>query len=548
MATESGYSNQKKLGEAQFKTIHNLGSDRFGTAVSTKALSEITATAIAISGVLVDEDTRYLYLEIPTHGAREKDVIRLVSGDLSAYEFEVLEVVDANSVKVLNIALPEVGDTAKTMRWVTSKADSEGNLNFSPGPTTFVKNSVTTIVNQDTAVPANNRALPSQMVIIKDGIQVPILKDTATPANTVPVPVEIVAAGGTEINITAGDINVQMTDLGVNFDSLRIGDGSGVYAGITGTGRMLVSDTGVAALLSQIDSKVDDLATSAHQVTAQTSLTSIDSKVTGVSTAAHQVTAQTSLTSIDGKLSDVATETKQDALIAKLPSTIGQKTAADSLSVVLASGTALAVSSTTLATEAKQDTQITELQQIEADIEAVVAKLPSTIGQKLPADSLSVVLATGYSLTATVTGGATEAKQDSQITELQEIEADIESMSAKLPATLGQKAMAASLAVVLPSDQTVGVSVGALTPTYQEILNLTTVAQTFTAPAGAKWAKVQADDTNSANIRVKIGGTATVSSGMQFQAGRSEDYQAVGNISVIAESGSGQKIYVQFGA
>jgi hypothetical protein len=59
---------------------------------------------------------------------------------------------------------------------------------------------------------------------------------------------------------------------------------------------------------------------------------------------------------------------------------------------------------------------------------------------------------------------------------------------------------------------------------------------------------IEADDTNSANIRVKIGGTATISSGIQFQAGRSEMIKGGGNISVIAESGTNQKISVQFGA
>jgi hypothetical protein len=87
------------------------------------------------------------------------------------------------------------------------------------------------------------------------------------------------------------------------------------------------------------------------------------------------------------------------------------------------------------------------------------------------------------------------------------------------------------------------------TPSYQEIVNLTNVAQTFVAPAGAVWCKIQADDTNAANIRVKLGGVATASSGLQFQPGRSEDYQAVDDISVICESAdTNQKVYVQFGA
>lgn len=61
------------------------------------------------------------------------------------------------------------------------------------------------------------------------------------------------------------------------------------------------------------------------------------------------------------------------------------------------------------------------------------------------------------------TGAATAANQVLEIAELQDIEADVEAMSAKLPATLGQKAMAASLSVAIASDQsTVPVSAASL--------------------------------------------------------------------------------------
>ena len=45
-----------------------------------------------------------------------------------------------------------------------------------------------------------------------------------------PVPVNLVQASGTAINITAGDINVGLTDTGVNYDSVRIGDGTDLLA------------------------------------------------------------------------------------------------------------------------------------------------------------------------------------------------------------------------------------------------------------------------------------------------------------------------------
>lgn len=127
-------------------------------------------------------------------------------------------------------------------------------------------------------------------------------------------------------------------------------------------------------------------------------------------------------------------------------------------------------------------------------------------------------------------------------------EATLAAIATQLPSSLGVKTAANSLSITPASDASFSFVPGALAPTFQEILNLTTSAQTFTAPAGVKWCKVYADDTNAANIRVKIGGTATTTSGIQFQPGRSEDYTAVGNISVIAESGTNQKICVQFGA
>lgn len=173
-----------------------------------------------------------------------------------------------------------------------------------------------------------------------------------------------------------------------------------------------------------------------------------------------------------------------------------------------------------------------------AALDSIDNKTPA-LGQALEASSVPVVLTTAQIATLTppaaITGFATEATLAAQ--------------SAKLPAALGQGTMAQSMKVVLPSDQSaIPTTLAALTATYQEITNLTTVAQTFTAPAGAKWAKVCADANNSNFIRVKIGGTATTVSGIRLEQSRTEDFQAVGNISVIAEGGTNQIVNVTFGA
>lgn len=457
MATESGYSNQKKLGTSQFKTVQQLGSGKHGTATAPKSLYEIAAPAaiVAVTSILGnDGQVKFWNVELTAHGAAVDNVLRLKSGALKNFEFDIVQIIDVDNFYILPISdsAPLAGVTAAVMGWVTPTSDEDGNVVFSPGPTQFVQEGSTVQVTQDDGVYANNKPLPTALYYVKDGVAVPVIRDTVTPSQNSPIPVEIIAVDGTNINITAGDINVQLSSEGVNFDSVRLGDGSGFYLAINADGSVNVVDADSLAELEAINLKLDDQATAAKQDLAQASLTSIDTKVTGLSTAAHQVTAQTSLTSIDGKLTGKATEAKQDALIAKLPSSIGQKVAADSLSVVIASGSSLPITSTTLATEAKQDDIIDQLELVVAEVEAIADKLPSTIGQKLPADSLSVVLATGTSISATVSGGATEAKQDVQITGIADINTELDNINAKF-GSLGQKPSAGSAPVVLSADQ-----------------------------------------------------------------------------------------------
>lgn len=535
MSTESGFSNQKKLGDAQFKTIHSLGSNRYGTSVSSKALSEISATPKAITNVLVDTDPKILYIEVMAHGARKHDVLRFMSGTLIGYEVDIIKVIDANTLQVLNVYTPTIGDTVKPMRWVTSKADSEGNVNFSPGPTQFVKNGSAVVVTQDT-VPANNKGLPTQLMIMKDGVQYPVSKDTAVAANTLAVPVEIVGLDGTTINITAGDINVQLTDQGANADKTRIGDGTNTL-GITATGEAKTHDADAITQLTAINAAQAGRATSALQTTGNTSLGSIDGKLTGVSTAANQVTGNNSLSSIDGKITGLATTVKQDALLARFPSSIGQKTSVDSLSVVLSSDSAMAVTNALGAKEAKQDTQITNQGLIKTAVDSVAAKLPSTIGQKAAADSLSVVFASGTTLSASISGGATEVKQDAEavliggLTEtapttdvassglngrLQRIAQRLTSLIGLLPASLGAKTSAASLSVVLASDQAVlssqAASVAGTVTSAKITVGTTAVRATVagSAPSAArKKLMIKPALTNGGNIYLGASGVTT---------------------------------------
>ena len=264
MATEQGYSNQKKKGSAQFKTIHNVGSDSFGTVSFSKSLYDISLTdqtIVSVSDVIgSDGQIKFWKLQIVAHGASVGNILRITSGTLKNFEFEVMAVVDADNIHILPISSsrPLALDTAKIMGWVTAKSDDQGNpqVSLAPAPVKFLLDGVTTDVSEDTSVPANNTALPSLNYIVKDGVQVPVTKDTGVPSNTIGIPVEIVSGSGTEINITAGDINIQTTDMGLNFDSMRIGDGSGNYIGVTAFDEAKVNDASANSTLSSLDNKI----------------------------------------------------------------------------------------------------------------------------------------------------------------------------------------------------------------------------------------------------------------------------------------------------
>jgi hypothetical protein len=89
----------------------------------------------------------------------------------------------------------------------------------------------------------------------------------------------------------------------------------------------------------------------------------------------------------------------------------------------------------------------------------------------------------------------------------------------------------------------------ALTPNYDQSLVITDGAVvTLTKPAGAKKAKVWAG-ANTVNLRVTMDGTTAPSAttGMPFEPERSEDFEGVGNLKVIAETtATGQAIFVHW--
>ena len=135
---------------------------------------------------------------------------------------------------------------------------------------------------------------------VKDGMTVDVNEDTITQSNNAPLPVKLIGTTG-PINITAGDLNVQLSHAGVNYDSTRIGDGANLWA-MTGSGEGLVSDLATRASLASIDAKLTNpLPVSAASLplpagaATEATLAAFSAKVTddfGVSSAAVRVAAQ----------------------------------------------------------------------------------------------------------------------------------------------------------------------------------------------------------------------------------------------------------------
>lgn len=174
MATDSGFNNQKKKGKAQFQTIHASGSDSYAKQVIPKYLTDlviptVTSTISTITDIL-GKDGQVEFWEIAfvdPHYAMKGDVFRMkaTQDDLFNWEFEIVSIVDANTIRVLPISdvKPSPFDNGIIKRWVTANADAEGNPISSSSPIKFVLDGVDTEVLEDTVIPANNRPLPVKL-------------------------------------------------------------------------------------------------------------------------------------------------------------------------------------------------------------------------------------------------------------------------------------------------------------------------------------------------------------------------------------------------
>lgn len=442
----NGYTEDQSIDPERYATIQELTGDKHGIDTISHGVTKIGISLTAAAG------SNIRTLKATAHGASKGDQVRFVA---SSIEASVLSTPDANTIILgSQLSFDPTGLLFDVLRHVTPLYGPDGSISVSSGSITFVKNSITTTVNEDSSVPANNAPLPSAMMIKKDdGNYYPVTLDTTNPYQHTPIPVCITdVSGTTNVTINAGDIAVGIKHNGADPSSVRIGDG-----------------TNLAAVSAANALKVDGSAvTQPISGTVTANLGTID----GVSTSANQ-TNGTQLTQIksgsNGNVVDIFT-------LSSNPSG-GDKALLTSAVIHAKNGSSyvdlLANASSALLVDGSGVTQPVSLSSIPINAAASTSSLQTTGNSSL--SSIDTKLTNVATTTLQTTGNNS-----------------LSSIDGKLPASLGAKAGTASLSVVPATDasfKTVEQPLPAATiTTIQLTVGLTAVRATVagTAPGGSR--------------------------------------------------------------
>lgn len=461
-------------------------------------------------------------IKITAHGARKGDILKINNGASVGEEIAIVKVEDADTIIIATEVNAAIGDEVFIMRHVTPLYDEDGNLNVNatPGPSQFVQDGIDVEVEEDTVAPANNKPMPGGMYIKKDdGSWYPVTLDTSNPYAHTPIPVVITDVTGTSnvnVDLSGSSLSVNIKHDGASPSSIRIGDGTTLTV-VTANNELKVKDTDALAQLVDIEAKQD------------TQITALGSLLTELQLKADLTETQPVSVQSSALPTGAATEVTLDAV----------KTAVEALDDTIATN---------------GGPSLTKFQTVGGHTGTTSHAWHVDGSGNGRVDVRSSVLPTGAATEATVATLATEATLTSKASEAtlatRASETTLSAMSAKLPATLGQKTSANSLAVVLPSDQVIptrenALASGTVTDTTISGASVTTI----NAPVGARGMKIQAGINNTADLLVGLGGVTpdnTLNIGLEFQGGRSEDIIGASNVEVTSAdpAATNQKIVI----
>lgn len=378
-------------------------------------------------------------------------VVRFENGAYQYLETIVVEVPDANHFVVAgNLSSLVVGDDFYILKRTTQRVDDTG---------------------AQIVVTSNG---PIQFV--KDAVDTEVSEDTAVPGNSTPLPVKVLNAAGavpdfaTETTLAAMSAKLPAT-LGQKASAASLStvlstEQEGLIGSLTEAAPATdTASSGLNGRLQRIAQRITSLIAllpaSIGQKANATSLavslsTEQDAQIGAVNETAPGT--DTASSGLNGRLQRIAQ--RLTTLIGLVPASLGQKASAASFAVVLSTEQEAEIGSLTEAAPAT-DTAAAglngRLQRIAQRITSLIALLPASLGQKASAASLAVVLSTEQEAeigATNETAPASDTATSGLNGRLQRIAQRLTSLIALVPASLGQKTMANSFAVTVASDQT----------------------------------------------------------------------------------------------
>ena len=243
-----GYPSSQAKGPQKYQTLQPLGSGKHASDALMAGMTDLAGIDLVPEATSTGQQ-----IDLAGHTVKAGEMIRFTGGTLDGQEAAVLSV-DANSILLgHDFGAIAVTDVFRNFSSRTLALAADGSIPTSQGPLQFR---------------------------LDGGVQ-EVTEDTGTPANNAPLPVKLTGVTG-DVNITAGDLNVQTSHLGASFDSQRIGDGVTELGIIPVTKEAKVHDTDALVELQGI---VAELQKELHILDSQYSASQALDITTGVSIA-----------------------------------------------------------------------------------------------------------------------------------------------------------------------------------------------------------------------------------------------------------------------
>lgn len=238
-----GFAYSGKLRDLNDSAYEHL-EKRFATIVpitSNRAALDVISMGYHLVGAqdrVVEAGSDDKQIVLTGHDVKKGDVIRLktTANTIEEVEIAVRRVIDANTFELEGV-LSDVltaADTFDILRPIAQRYDDTGA-------------SLASVVSP-----------PLQFT--RDGAATTVTEDTGTPANNRPLPVKLTDITG-DINITANDLNVQLSHSAANPDSVQIGDGTEILA-INADGSINVNFTATDLDIRDLAASQDNVAIS----------------------------------------------------------------------------------------------------------------------------------------------------------------------------------------------------------------------------------------------------------------------------------------------